>query len=351
MESLISLTKTIDSLDDEDYRSFISIVDLRQVTSFSFKSLFRQLKDDCDQLQTQINELNDIVRAVLESKLQRDPVQMTPALQPKNGADIPTADPIKMDNLPDALLSEISSYLLFTDQLNFEKTDRSNFVGSRSSSVPLYHLPSNLLAKMVAAIEQNPQSLWWQNRLFKSVSIHWEHFGEWNDDDERIYQTVPLNFMAKIHSLTIIHDSCFLDQLLESLVLNQSDTFPNLKRLKLFEEMSEEIHLDTEVHLKSLISQSSLEYLECNSHLMVDDKSIDEQHGCEWTKHLKAIAVPPQGRKASHCYQEKLHSAVELESLHFTTPVDDRREIAGLNGRMDHLKELCIGDGFKDFQF
>ena len=174
------------------------------------------------------------------------------------------------------------------------------------------------LVKMVAAIEQNPQSLWWQNRLFKSVNIHWKEFGEWNEDNERIYQTVPLNFMTKIHSLTIVHDSCFLNQLLESLLLKQSDTFPNLRRLKLINEESDEMHWELEPSLTSLISRSNLEYLECTH---------------------------------THCYQETLLSAVELESLHFTTPVDDRRDIAGLNGRMDHLKELCIGDRFKDFQF
>ena len=78
---------------------------------------------------------------------------------------------------------------------------------------------------------------------------------------------------VKIHSLTIIHNSCFVDQMLESLVLSQSDTFPNLKRLKLFEEMSKEIHFDKNYFpLKSLISRSSLEYLECNGHLLVEAK-------------------------------------------------------------------------------
>ena len=357
---------SIDSLDDLDYRSFISKVDLisvvdrRRVTKLIFNTLFGQLKDD--QSQSQINKVDDIVSAILKSKRQRESAQTIGGtfqpISPMDGTDITQLEPTKLDNLPNVMLSNISSFLQFTEQLNFEKTNRTVFVGSRSSSVPFHHLPSKLLAKMVAFTEKNPQSVWWQNRVFKSVDIHWKHFGVFDYQcDELIpkwipkYQTVLLPFMSKIHSLTIFFE-VYLNPLLESLVLSQLDTFPNLKRLKLIDKESREMTWELEPSLRSLISRSNVEYLECNDYLDVDKHSIDEKHGCEWTKHLKGIAVRPEvtaDDESRHLYQEKLHSAVELESLHFTCELKSGN-LGGLNRRMGHLKELCIGDGFADFQ-
>ena len=358
MEALVSFMQKFESLDARDYRSFMSTLNRRKVTAMLYRTFYQELIDD--QSQSGIDEAHRIIDLVLRAK----EAQAQTHTDSIDGTDVDDAYPIKISSLPTVLLSEVTSYLNWREQLNLRTINRCFFVLLGSPSVALHNLPSRWFVSVHGlpngSAKQNRQLKWWQNRLIKSIVINcsdlendvvpsstiYRH-GPWNYqmDLEPYQQPMNCDFMTKAQCLTLTcRDDEDLCDILDKLILKQS-AFPHLRKLILRQddrpnEFEVEICPETLEKVISLISRSNLEYFVLDSNLCVNANVADlENTHCDYqsTKNLKALTSTAYDSMHHH-----MGSAVELESLHFTSSVDTEN-MKGLDGKMEHLKELCIG--------
>ena len=371
MEDLISVMQKIESLDARDYRSFMAMMNRRKVMRMLFKTFYQQLIDD--QSRTGIDEAHRIIDLVLRAKQAQEQTHT-------DSTDVTedfNLDSTKISNVPTVILSEVSSYLNYKEQMNLRTMNRSFFVLLGSPSVPLHDLPSKWLVSVHGlpngSAKQNRQTKWWETRLIKSIDIHCSDFGNdvephqkpmepsstiyrhgpWNyqnnqmdlETDQQPMESMNCRFMSKAQCLTITcRDDKDLSDILSKLILSQT-AFPHLKKLILRQgdkpEWFERRNCpETLKKFMSLISRSNLEHFLLDSKLCGNANVADlENTHCDYesTKNLKALTS-----SAYDCLYEHMDPAIELESLHFTSKVDTEH-MKGLDGKMSHLKELCIG--------
>ena len=164
MDKLVSLRKQIATLNEEDFQSLVDLTGRQSLTTLIFHGLLYRMNHN--QSPKELLAINQTVKDVMKLRLEKD--KALPVIEQKVDDD---PDPINIDDLPDVMLSEISSYLLFAEQLNFERVSRSIFVGARSSSLPQHSMTASLFKEWIGFHDKQQDSIHCQHRLFKSVEI------------------------------------------------------------------------------------------------------------------------------------------------------------------------------------
>ena len=228
---------------------------------------------------------------------------------------------------------------------------------SLRSSIPLHSLSSPVFVKFAEFYDKNRDSSWLQNRVFKSLYIDCtkmvdpvEAAGDYDPCFRFAYDghTLPLNFVRYLESVTISYldywpghaDSVETPKALTILVLDQSETFPNLRRVRIIAGEHSYQWYQAKC-LRQLMCRSAVEFFECDLRLTsgVSDFDLGD---CEWAGNLKGIAFDSHDQTLNErdpIYQ-KVYSKIshKLESLHLVDP----KVINDIDGKLENLQELCI---------
>ena len=330
----------MEHLNRQEFNTLICSLNRNKLTSWIFDKLLNQLKHQ--ELVTDIDVINSKISEIIQSRSISDAEEKS------------VVQSLTLNNLPNVLFPQISAFLNFTGQLNFEKTNRAIFIGLRSCSLHMHSLCSFTFPKLIGYQAKNTTLIPRVLRV-NSLSVDCDYLGhheiEYDEDDDYdeweeswtlSHDSIQLTFIRKIQSLMInSYNDVRLCAVLDSYIVNQSESFPNLKRLCITSDEFEVIR-DIEPSLNALISRcSGLEYFEIDG-MFWDEADFTEY---EWVSNLKGIA-------AAACDEEdyrkisplsvKLYSALssKVESLHLVS----LSIVNALNCNLSNLKELCLID-------
>eukprot|EP01083_Nonionella_stella_P228001 808385_1 len=165
MDSLIKFRATIRSLTgDEFFGSFISTIGRELVTTLLFEGFLRELHQNKN---NHVKKANDVIYNIYQAR------------KPKSN----TKTKISLDRLPYPMLYHITTFLDFANSLQFEKANRSIFIGSRSSRLPTHSLDSNHFAKLIQYCDHNRQLSLETLPSFKAISILAEDIIEYDSEE------------------------------------------------------------------------------------------------------------------------------------------------------------------------
>ena len=331
----------MDHLHHEEFKTLICALDRNKLTSWIFEKLLDQINHQ--QSETDIDRIRSKISEIIKSRTHQERDCTI-----SDAEESSVVQPLTLNDLPNVLFPEISSFLDFKEKLSFEKTNRTIFIGSRSCSLPLHPLHQRTFSNLIHYRSNNPTGSLPDLRI-KSLSVDCSVLGhECDSDGEELeewtlsYNPVQLGFIEKVQSLTM--ESWYDDQLsavLDSFILNQSESFPNIKYLRIESEEYQTMR-DIEPSLNTLVSRcSGLEYFEIFG-MYIDDADFSEY---EWVSNLKGIAVDAcdrVGYQTPSTLSVKLHSALssKVESLHLAS----LSLVNALNCNLSNLKELCLID-------
>ena len=182
MEQIIRFRKGIDCLNDEEYQECItSFKD--NLLSILFNAFCNELKED---KMDNINKINEIITKIIRSRKIKSMINddgdeededIDIAVNDKNedlndNEDAEKIQDIKLDELPSDILPKIAWYLQFDERIQFERTNRSIFIDSRSSKVAIHPLHQNQFKKLMEFYNDNSND---RNlpklRIFKSLEM------------------------------------------------------------------------------------------------------------------------------------------------------------------------------------
>ena len=326
-------------LNDLELTSLLTNIGRDKVTTLLFKQLLHQF--NTHQSEESIDEIQLNISQIIQQR--------------KNETNPSTVDvedeslPINIEDLPNEMLSKISSFMVLKDALNFEKVNRTMFIGSRSSSQPMHSMNSHSFSKLIRYRAEHKEERHRQLRI-KSLNIDCDDLcvqdcdsddeDAWEDPDREwilIHESVSLDFINRVQSL-IITGAKFqtLALVLEAYILNQCDTFPNIKTLLIqSRDVGDLGYIDPS--LENLIACcSGLEYFR------MDREGVEEFDGDEafsdyqWATNLKGVALDEQ-----NIVSVNVCSALteKLESLHLPT----LSVMNEMKCKLTNLKELCLG--------
>eukprot|EP01083_Nonionella_stella_P228000 808384_1 len=178
MDSLIKFRATIRSLTgDEFFGSFISTIGRELVTTLLFEGFLRELHQNKN---NHVKKANDVIYNIYQAR------------KPKSN----TKTKISLDRLPYPMLYHITTFLDFANSLQFEKANRSIFIGSRSSRLPTHSLDSNHFAKLIQYCDHNRQLSLETLPSFKAISILAEDIIEYDEAEDEFQPlcSYPWNF-------------------------------------------------------------------------------------------------------------------------------------------------------------
>eukprot|EP01083_Nonionella_stella_P150942 481629_1 len=173
MDQLIRYSQNAVDLDDKEFMKLTRDIGRDRLQNLMFNGLHNELQRN---LLTNLKEINEMISKIQESRIENavepefdDDKDMKP--------DENQSQPIHLADLASVIISEISSYLQFTDVLHFEKCNRSIFIGSRSSTTPIHTLDDVNFMKLTKFCKHNQRTQAYVSgsRRFKSVSIVADH--------------------------------------------------------------------------------------------------------------------------------------------------------------------------------
>ena len=358
MEKLIRLRGCLESLTAVEFKSFMELFDRETMTTIIFRGLLHQLHSDpsCTQSQANLDMYLFFVKYLLN---QRKKDENSSVFTAPSATEQAGPVDVNLDDLPNVLLSAISSFLEFEDDLNFQKTNRTIFVGARSSPWPLHSLDPSMCRELIT-FRHNHSSSFLPQPIFKSVSIdcqdlverrHQNHEdGEWSAIDDFYFEPSGLEFIKKARSLKIDIGSMNYDDarkpmeaaesVFHNIIMNQTKYFRHLTKLHIL--CGDEDFDDCMPFLDRMVRKSNLQYLEYDGQIS-DDNGFTNY---KWARKLKGIAFCAnwtRPRLDELAISRKVHSALtdKLESLH----VVERMINDDFKGKLANLKELCIRNG------
>ena len=357
MEKLILFRKSIESLNTAEFKWCILSMGRQLLTTLIFRGLLHHLDNDSSRCEFDIDVFLLIVKYFVERRRNANN-STVPSIESVSKNTEPEA--VNLDDLPNVLLSEISSFLEFEDHLNFQTTNRTIFIGSRSSPLPFHSLNSSMCRKLVTFRHHHSTSLLPQP-IFKSVAINctdlverrrdYHEDGEWSAIDDLSFEPTGLDFIRRAQTLTIDlgDDDEFeddklteaLESVLKNIILNQSPAFPNLNELHVYcgdENLDEQM-----VYFRRLIRRSNIEHLEFHGMCFVNTGF----RNYKWVRKLRGVAFSADricSTLDASSITRRVHSKLtdKLESLH----VEERIIDDDFKGKLVNLKELCIRVGF-----
>ncbi len=339
MQKLILFRQQIESLNDEELNQCITSFGRNKIESLLFKGLFEEL------IFNKMDSLNKMNGIISQIKQCRKPKTTNNNNNNNNNDDDSVQISIKLNELPNVMISEISSFLQFSDQLQFEQANRAIFIGSRSSIKAIHSLNAEYFRKLVDFnhYRGDRKTCLHKLRAFNSVTIkidYYEYF-------EILFANIDGfdNLFANIQQLTIhLPDKRGMltrDTRVEAFnlilsPLSKRFDLSNIKALRLVNHFYYGWNPTDNPIYNGLISMmtrnSKLEYFECYAIAFKNDNY-------DFLKTVKGFAAHSieYSVMANMCV-----SIGDLQSLHIDAYQADAiiPYISNYN-----LKELCLGWG------
>eukprot|EP01083_Nonionella_stella_P026377 72573_1 len=202
MDTLILFHQTLDAFtDDEFFAQCIPSFGRDCITMLIFKGLMQEVNENKAH---NVKKLNKIISDIHQRRNTDSNDNNDIDLE----NDTEEHQPIQLDHLPYLMLHHVSSFLSFADGLQFEKANRSIFIGSRSSTSPTHALDSTHFDKLIEHCNTDHHSCLPTLRLFESISIHAADICEWNEEEDCFDALSPypwgeLKLFHHIRDLTI----------------------------------------------------------------------------------------------------------------------------------------------------
>ena len=324
MEKLIRLRGGMESLTAAEFQSVRELFDRETMTTIIFRGLLHQLNNDpsCTHSQADLDMYLFFVKCLLD---ERRKVENSSAFKVPSTTEQEGHLAVNLDDLPNVLLSEISSYLQFEDDLNFQKTNRAIFIGTRSSPWPLHSLNPSMCRELIT-FRNNHSCSFLLQPIFKSVVIdcldlverrhEYHEDGEWSAIDDFCFEPSGLEFIKKARSPTVDIGSNYdddqkpmeaVESVFQNIIMNQTKYFRHLTKLHIL--CQDEDFDDCMPFLDRMVRKSNLQYLEYHG-LISDDNGFNNY---KWVCKLKGIAFCAnwsRRRLDESAITRKVHSAV-----------------------------------------
>eukprot|EP01083_Nonionella_stella_P064840 169369_1 len=352
MNELISFHKSIDSLNDNEYHELLNSIGRGTVTKLMFHALQHEMHND--HMNT-IRKINETIRNLTEMRKQKQNRSNNTAddndysdIEQDTSIDNEVNEQIKMqlDDLPNVMLFEISSFLSFAESIQFTRTNRNVFIGARSVTVPRYLLSTTQFSKLQRYCHHHStESTYLSKRnVFNSLEVNCDEIMElcentctpvlkYDCDHSQLYED--------IQRLKIMYSwSDF-----PAILLSECATLANIHTLTL-------IHTD-ETDFGSyfpdvLIDLVNLQHFEIIGHCF-DADFIDEtetETDYKFISSLKGFAISMEqpantdDTNSLNYVMERVYRNIgsNLQSFHqgFSTTT------ATIEGKLNELKEICL---------
>eukprot|EP01083_Nonionella_stella_P262869 893433_1 len=349
MDTLILFHQTADALtDDEFVRQFVPSIGRECMTTLLFKGLLQELNENKAHNVRKLNKtISDIhQRRNIDSDDDED-IDLDHNTEEHQ--------PIQLDHLPYLMLHHVSSFLSFADCLQFEKANRSIFIGSRSSPSPTHTLDSNHFGKLIKHCNTDHHSCLPKLRLFKSVCINAADICTFNGARNR-FEAVSdcawgeLKLFNHIRDLTIqMSDVDFWGEIeifKDHITSNQLQHITTL-RLK-SQKQPDGVAANLHDPLAVVINCPTMQYLEISARFYYKHSSEDENGPIgNLISQLKGITLNSMGfddsgnqSESDYIRSTRLYSLLsdDLQSFHKTLPLFTDT----IDGKFTTLKELCL---------
>eukprot|EP01084_Bolivina_argentea_P042824 78939_1 len=281
MDSLITFCNEISCLTDAEYQQCITSINRNILTSIIFSGLYSQISDNKIH---NVQQINKIITQIKDTPEKIDNETDQDVYLPLTNNNNQT-DSIQLDNIPSALLSEISSFLVFDDKVRFEQTNRLIFIGVRYYKVPLYHLTERNFIKLIEHCNElndkyiSPIFM----SIFKTVKIDALEItdgSQWSADGDQLY-----NLMYELNHLALFNNIKTLEIKIEDISqlkciwshLFKRTNLRNLNTIKIIATDDWTIDDKDPFGLCELGNHPSLKYVEIFSNEVYID-SMDNHH-------------------------------------------------------------------------
>eukprot|EP01084_Bolivina_argentea_P288306 494809_1 len=382
MEVLLQLTSDIKMLTDDEFQLFVQSFDRDSFTQIIFAYFNHEIKSCQD-----IEKYNNQIIPSIEKTSDR----IVEIIRSREKAE-QAGSFVKLDKLPNAMISKISSFLDFDSTLDFEQCNKSIFIGTRSP-IALYTM-KYFYSYLYYTNNSSNNSLQTWNRFksIKELSFKASDFYDWDndremfvyefadkseyegyyddsDDEKKMYYLFDLPIWNNLQTLTVTvetgYDHCELgtDCPLEEFIHDFSKC--NLSNISTFRFISSEYieKKDFNDFLQFVVdSFPNIEFIEINSRGRFNEQIM--MNDINWTNNLKGISFKsPYSHNTGFCkilsnisdqlqsyhhggYREKIHGNVDIHGI------DLRRMLLLASKNNTHsflkdiyfpnLKELCI---------
>eukprot|EP01084_Bolivina_argentea_P293844 505486_1 len=154
MEDLIRLRSGFEKLSDTEIVHLVKSFGKNNFASILFKYFLNELQsidkcDDIDNKLSRVHQLNKIIGDTIRSREEHNDQESNEQQQinEQQPNKMSRVKMLKLDQLPDVILSHVSSFFKLENLLNFEKSNRSIFIATRSP-ISLLHLSDDYYFKL-----------------------------------------------------------------------------------------------------------------------------------------------------------------------------------------------------------
>eukprot|EP01084_Bolivina_argentea_P043109 79445_1 len=288
MDALITYQEGMDSLSDNEYLQCINMIGRKAMSQTMFNGLYQQMHNN---KMSTISRISGIIKQIKD-------------MREDNNDVMHSHEKTQIDDIPSALLSEISSFLSFNDKIQFEQCNRSLFIGVRYCTLPLYHLSDKYFTKLINYCGDNKNDKYVSAiKIFKSLTININLLNVEMDENYEYHfnHKIHLQLFDHINSLEITNEKDIgvdewtseqdLELILEHLFSEQATNLPNIETLRFI--TNKIVSLDHDwLFTLNRFENHALKYVEISVPLMYDhiDPNFDES-SLKWASNLKGIAV------------------------------------------------------------
>eukprot|EP01084_Bolivina_argentea_P262541 444013_1 len=341
MEQLIIFRKGIDTLDSIEFDNCIRLFLTQCGASFCrdtqvnivFKLLYQDLNEN---KMKNVNTMNDIIKTITSSRCIKSNENIDEDINNNTNSDEEYRN-MKLDQLPEVIFHEISSYLHFSEALNFEKLNRTIFIGSRSSTRPIHSLNHFEFTKLVKYYHENDAVP--KTRLFKSITINAEDVYD-EDNSECLlhdFDQFAAELFENIESLTIQTEVGNLSNEFATVIHHlQFLTLSNIKTFRLFAECESLYEYDLQMIKLIMNNANNIEHFECNMWFNIEDAYTQDDF--KFVSKLSGLCIRDEEYDSNAIDIRLIYSHMGPAMRSFHT-----NEITSTFSKLI-LSELCIWD-------
>eukprot|EP01084_Bolivina_argentea_P093758 168582_1 len=311
MDKLILFRAQLQSLQQKEYQQLVNSQGREFIETLIFKGLLQELSNN---KMHNIDKMNENISQIKQLRKQNSSNNINN--QREVGED--ESIPLTLEILPNVLLSNISSFLAFVDQLQFEKCSRQILIGSRSSTTSIYSLNAKYFSKLII-FHNNNKTYLPKLRSYKSITINCKDMFHLNTLK---YKLNHLKIFRKVKELCIEYkQNSHLRTIL--LHLHNGVNLSKIETLRWINHWRGRISRETITTIEPIFANmSQLKYFEYVGTERSDDIAFSNN---KWIKNLKGISIAPI---AKNLFTEV---STNLQSFHGVT-----------KAKLNDLKEICL---------
>ena len=330
MEQLVLFRQRVDALDDSEFHQFLCEIGRNLLTSVLFKGFLKELLDSNEM---DLQSANKAIDKIFENgDMEHEEYDAD--------VDLIQLETFEFNDIHSALLANISSYLSFTDKMQFALCNRASLIALKSVKIPTYRMSESVFLKFVKHTQKSQNFI--LPHMIKlnecnSLKMDCLDIAPWNDEMEEIHLLYELNHLKLFDHIIELEmqyeDNFDIQCILDHLSLSLSNV--QLVRIRQKAKTTEEF-LGSKIGILRLLP--NLRFVEISHKIM--DPDLKDVGDFAFMSALKGIAINNSNYRSipniSHPICESLSK--DLESLHASNSLISENMIA----KFDGLKEICL---------